>query len=89
MKPVGDYIFIEQDEIPEETESGLIIPKSALQREGAATGTISALGPETKGFKVGQSVVFNEHQYDSLFYNKDTKKNVLVGKAHGIYAIHA
>ena len=87
MKPVADYIFIEKDNVSNETASGIIVTVD-LEREGAAKGTVYATGSEVEGVEVGTRVVFNEHQYDLLFKNKETGKDVLVGKKPGIYATY-
>lgn len=88
MTPLGDYIFIEKQPIKTETESGIIIATENLGKEGAAQGVVYALGPEVKGLKVGEGVVFNEHQYDLLFKNKEAGTDILVGKKAGIYAVN-
>lgn len=89
MKPLTDYIFIAVDK-PDEvvSSSGIILTPNVLEQQGAATGEITALGPLVKGVKVGDKVVFNEHQYDHLFSDKETKKKVMVGKLAGIYATY-
>lgn len=88
MTPLADYIFIEKKPIKNETESGIILAVESMEAEGAAQGSIYAVGPDVKGLKVGSEVVFNEHQYDLLFKNKDEGTDVLVGKKTGIYAIN-
>lgn len=88
MKPLADYIFIEKKPIKSETESGIILAVAELEAEGAAQGSVYAIGPDVKGLKVGDEVVFNEHQYDLLFKNKGAGTDVLVGKKTGIYALN-
>ena len=86
MKPINDYLFIEKEPIKDTTEYGLYV--GDLSKEGAATGTVYAVGPDVQGITVGAKVVFNEHQYDLLFKNKANGTDILVGKKAGIYAVH-
>ena len=90
-KPYRDYLFIEVEskgKEPEVTKSGFIIPAGEqMEQVGARVGRVIGIGEGvTKLFK-GQKVVFNEHQYDLLLKEKETKKDILVGKESGIYAV--
>lgn len=93
MKPVGDYIFIEElsNEVVEKAEKlGLYIGDVETDADTCAKGVITAVGPDVAQVSVGQNVAFNINQYDSLFYEKREsggKKKTLVGKLAGIYAV--
>jgi chaperonin GroES len=59
MKPLGNRILVQPDEVASETETGLIIPDTSM--ETPKTGLVLEVGPEVKTIKSGDRVAFSEH----------------------------
>jgi chaperonin GroES len=61
MKPLRNMVYMELDERPEQTNTGIFISKS--WEDTIVTGTVKAIGPEVKSVKVGDRVMFNPYAY--------------------------
>lgn len=59
MKPLGNRILVQPDEVASETETGLIIPDTSM--ETPKTGLVLEVGPDVKTIKSGDRVAFSEH----------------------------
>lgn len=57
--PLGNRIVVVADEIAEVTDAGLIIPDSSIEKP--LTGVVKSVGPDVKGVKEGDRVVYSEH----------------------------
>lgn len=90
MNPLGDYVFIRKSTlvVDKASESGILLPDSVVDNEEKATeGTIEGIGPDVQGLEIGQRVLFNEHQYDTL--KNGNGYCIMVGKKTSIYATYA
>lgn len=56
LKPLLDRIVVKQTQAVEKTQGGIIVPEAA--KEKPAEGTVIAVGPEVKGVKAGDVVLF-------------------------------
>ena len=59
MKPLGNRILVQPDEVASETDTGLIIPDTSM--ETPKTGLVLEVGPDVKTIKSGDRVAFSEH----------------------------
>ncbi len=57
VKPLGDRVFVRQDEAAELSEGGIVLAGSA-KAEKPLVGTVLSIGPEVKHVKVGDRVHF-------------------------------
>ncbi len=59
LKPLGAMVAATQDESNNKTASGLYIPDGA--QEKPATATVFAVGPDVKGVKKGDKIIFKSY----------------------------
>lgn len=71
MYPLGRRIIVKPFAQQEEkTAGGIIIPNEVVTSE-LRKGEVIALGTESEGFEVGQSVLFERGRGDEFKYNDD------------------
>lgn len=59
LKPLADRIVAIREESQSKTASGIYLPDTAKEKPVSAT--VKAIGPEVKGIKVGDRVVYKEY----------------------------
>lgn len=59
IKPIGDKLVVQLDEIEEKTAGGIIIPDEAKDKT-TAFGTVLAVGSKVEQIKEGDRVVFDK-----------------------------
>jgi chaperonin GroES len=64
IKPLDDYVLVEQEKAETRTASGLYIPESAAEKPKAWK--IVAVGPAVQRFKVGDKVFYKTYSNDTV-----------------------
>lgn len=82
VKPINDYVLIEQDPFLLETDTGLVLPEQVDQTP-PPTGTIYAVHADAP-LKQGDKVLFKPHMFDSLTLSD---KTYLCGSHTNVVAI--
>lgn len=81
IKPLADYVVVQQ-EVPEtKTASGLYLPQGAQEKPKVAK--VVAVGKDVKEVKVGDRVVYGG--YSNTEVKQDGKEYILI-KEENIYA---
>ncbi|MCA9348718.1 co-chaperone GroES [Candidatus Saccharibacteria bacterium] len=57
--PLADLVLAKNDEAQAKTASGLFLPENA--QEKPKTATVEAVGPEVKGIKAGDQIIFKSY----------------------------
>jgi chaperonin GroES len=57
IKPTADYVFLTIEE-KKEDKKGIIL--SDISKEKQPIGLVEAVGPDVKGVKVGDKIIFNQ-----------------------------
>lgn len=81
IKPLADYVVLQQEEASSKTASGLYLPDNA--QEKPKTAKVLAVGKDVKEVKVGDRVVYGG--YSNTEVKQDGQEYVLV-KEENIYA---
>lgn len=64
LKPLADRIVATREQAQTQTKSGLYLPDSA--KEKPVTALVEAVGPEVKGVKKGDKIVYKEYSTTEL-----------------------
>lgn len=74
IKPKGKQVFVKVDsDEMRESEYGILTPKN-VEQEKKSTGLVIAVGPDVKGVKKGEKVIFAMFAGDPIkLENKDYK----------------
>ncbi len=92
IKPLSDYVLIEQIKREEKTKAGILLPESA-EKEKPEQGKVIAVGPGRKtssgkiilpDVKVGDQVLFTKYGPNEI---KVDNKEYLIAKQEDILAI--
>lgn len=67
IKPLGDRVVAVKEEAQTKTASGLYLPDNA--KEKAVAAVVQAVGPEVKGLKKGDKIVYKEYATTELKIN--------------------
>ena len=59
ITPLADLVLATGDEAQTKTASGLYVPESA--QEKPKTATVQAVGPEVKGLKAGDQIIYKSY----------------------------
>lgn len=59
IKPLGDRVVAVREEAATKTASGLYLPEAAKEKPVSAT--VSAAGPDVKGVKPGDRILYKEY----------------------------
>lgn len=75
MKPIGNKILVELDEIEKETKCGIFLIET-VRDKATAFGTIKAVGSLVEKLRPGQRIVFD--QYAGTDLKIEGKKHVVM-----------
>jgi chaperonin GroES len=81
IKPLADYVVVQQEEAESKTASGLYLPTAAQEKPKVAK--VLAVGPDVQDVKAGDRVIFGGYS------NTDVKHggaNYMIVKQENIYA---
>ncbi len=67
IKPLADRVVAVREEAKTQTASGIYLPDSAKEKPVYAT--VEAIGPEVKGIKKGDKIVYKEYSTTELKVN--------------------
>ncbi|TAH35647.1 co-chaperone GroES [Candidatus Saccharibacteria bacterium] len=81
IKPLADRVVAIREEAATKTASGLYLPSNA--KEKPAYAVVEAVGPDVKGIKKGDKVVFKEYSTTEL---KIDNKEYLIVKEEDVLA---
>ena len=82
FEPLNDRVLIEPGKAEEKTAGGIYIPDTA--KEKSQEGTVIAVGPEAKGLKKGDKVIFESFAASEI--TLQGKKHVIL-KAKDVLGI--
>lgn len=69
LNPLDDRLIVHPIPPEEVTESGLIIPVQAQSQQNI--GKVLEVGPDAKGFKAGDYILFGRYSGISIEYNEE------------------
>lgn len=78
IKPLAKLVLARIDDAPETTPSGLYLPKDAVDSDDQKTATVSAVGPEVKGIKTGDKIIYEN--YAGTKVKRQSEEYVLVAE---------
>ena len=81
IKPLADRVVATREEAATKTASGLYLPSNA--KEKPAYAVVEAVGPDVKGIKKGDKIVFKEYSTTEL---KIDNKEYLIVKEEDVLA---
>lgn len=81
IKPLGDRVVAVREKAAEKTASGLYLPDNAKEKPVAAE--VKAVGPDVKGVKVGDKILYKEYSTTEV---KVDKTDYLLVKEEDILA---
>lgn len=81
IKPLADRVVATREEAATKTASGLYLPSNA--KEKPAYAVVQAVGPDVKGIKKGDKIVFKEYSTTEL---KIDSKEYLIVKEEDVLA---
>jgi chaperonin GroES len=64
IKPLADRVVAVREVAPTKTASGLYLPEAAKEKPVLAE--VKAVGPEVKGIKIGDKIVYKEYSTTEL-----------------------
>lgn len=64
LKPLADRVIAVKEEVKSKTASGLYLPESAKEKSSVAV--VKAVGPDVKGLKTGDKIVYKEYSTTEL-----------------------
>jgi chaperonin GroES len=64
LKPLADRIVAVRDAVQTQTASGIYLPDNAKEKPVLAK--VAAIGPDVKGIKVGDKIVYKEYSTTEL-----------------------
>ncbi len=67
IKPLGDRVVAVREETSNKTASGLYLPDNAKEKPVVAI--VEAVGPDVKGLKKGDKIVYKEYSTTELKIN--------------------
>jgi chaperonin GroES len=88
LRPLGDRIVIQPEELPEKTSAGIVLPHGA-KKEGAVKAEVLAVGPDVKAIKVGDTAVLSEYQGKPYYEGEgEDMERFLILRETDVYAIY-
>lgn len=81
IKPLADRVVAVREEAKTQTASGIYLPDTA--KEKPAYAVVEAVGPDVKGIKIGDRVVYKEYTATEL---KVDGKEYLIVKEEDVLA---
>jgi len=64
IKPLADRVVAVREEAQTKTASGLYLPDNAKEKSSLAK--VEAIGPDVKGIKVGDKIIYKEYSTTEL-----------------------
>lgn len=64
IKPLADRVVAVREVAPTQTASGLYLPEAAKEKPVLAD--VKAVGPDVKGIKVGDKIIYKEYSTTEL-----------------------
>jgi len=64
IKPLADRVVAVREEAQTKTASGLYLPDNAKEKPSLAK--VEAIGPDVKGIKVGDKIIYKEYSTTEL-----------------------
>ncbi len=64
IKPLADRVVAVRDEAKTQTASGIYLPDNAKEKPVLAV--VKAVGPDVKGIKVGDKIIYKEYSTTDL-----------------------
>lgn len=64
IKPLADRVVAVREEVKTQTASGIFLPDNAKEKPVLAE--VTAVGPDVKGIKVGDKIVYKEYSTTEL-----------------------
>lgn len=64
IKPLADRVVAVREEVKNQTASGIYLPDAAKEKPVLAE--VKATGPEVKGIKVGDKIIYKEYSTTEL-----------------------
>jgi len=64
LKPLADRVVAVRDAVSTQTASGIYLPDNAKEKPVLAK--VAAIGPDVKGIKVGDKIVYKEYSTTEL-----------------------
>jgi chaperonin GroES len=74
IKPLADRVVAVREEAKTKTASGIYLPDTAKERPVVAV--VQAVGPQVKGIKVGDKIVYKE--YSTAEFKVDGQEYLIV-----------
>lgn len=84
IKPLGIQILVEPDPTQEKTDSGIIIPEQAKEKEKPNRGTVMAVGEKIENIKPGDRILFGKFAGTEVVTEE---KKMLIMKYQDVFAI--
>jgi chaperonin GroES len=81
IKPLADYVVVQQEEPETKTASGIYLPTQAQEKPKVAK--VLAVGKDVKEVKVGDRIIYGG--YSNTEVKQDGKEYILI-KEENIYA---
>jgi chaperonin GroES len=81
IKPLADYVVVQQEEPETKTASGIYLPAGAQEKPKVAK--VLAVGKDVKEVKVGDRIIYGG--YSNTEVKQDGKEYILI-KEENIYA---
>jgi chaperonin GroES len=81
IKPIGDFVVVQQEAAEAKTASGLYLPSAAQEKPKVAK--VVAVGKDVKEVKVGDRVIYGGYSNTDI---KHDGQNYILIKEENIYA---
>jgi chaperonin GroES len=69
IQPLADYVVAQAEEAETKTASGLYLPENA--KEKPKTSKVVAVGPDVKGVKVGDRIIYKSYSSTDVKVGSD------------------
>lgn len=67
IKPLADRVVAVREEAKKQTASGIYLPDNAKEKPVLAD--VKAIGPDVKGIKIGDKIIYKEYSTTELTIN--------------------
>lgn len=84
LKPLADYVVVQQEEAKTKTASGLLLPDKSGDKPKIAS--VLAVGPAVQDVKVGERIIFGGYNNSEV---KIENVDYMLVKNENIYAVIA
>ena len=66
MIPLHDFVIVEINKRKEKTQSGVLMPETAIEESSALKGKVVSVGDLVTKVKEGDTVYFRQYKFESL-----------------------